>query len=344
MFSFRPLGGVAFAWAAARRTGYLAAASWLFVPVTFALLRVMPGALAWGMVLVIWIKPAIYIAFVLSTIGIVVGRTRRTGVPVLLAAGVVLLLLADFRFGFALGFPGSNSVVAWMGWGIQTPPFFLAAMAAVGTLCVVRGAEEAGGPWQIRLGDLRSYATACALMLLLAAAWGALFGVGIVVPMLSRLAALLRWPFMGVLMHVIAALGPLLLLPIALREWRSAGEPGRQSIWFRTVAVAAIVMCAAGAVSALVMFAHWIAPRGALSAFDAAISVPQRVLSLSAVLAALSLPALLAKMLEEASSPAPAQNMPQPTLGGPAQTSPQRRVGTGSSAAPPVFGRRGQRV
>jgi hypothetical protein len=92
------------------------------------------------------------------------------------------------------------------------------------------------------------------------------------------------------------------------------------------------------------MFAHWIAPRGALSAFDAAISVPQRVLSLSAVLAALSLPALLAKMLEEASSPAPAQDMPQPTLGGPAQTSPQRRVGTGSSAAPPVFGRRGQRV
>ena len=102
---------------------FAAAAGWvnaLFVGITFAFPFLLYGLLsisgcrstggacgALGLVLAIWIKPMIYIAYVLSFLGLAARRLRDAGLPAALAFGLFVLMLSDVQWGMVMGAPWS---------------------------------------------------------------------------------------------------------------------------------------------------------------------------------------------------------------------------------------------
>jgi hypothetical protein len=141
---------------------------------------------------------------------------------------------------------------------------------------------------------------------------------------------LLMWP--GLLA---ASLAPLLLAPLAIREWRAAGRVGRRDAWFTVVVVGAAILAVTSAANTVHLVSGWIDP--ALGEALARNSpVPWGLLNYAAFLAALTAPMIIGKMLEGGSSGSNStgsQPMPPP---GAHPTWPVR------TAVRTAFGRRGR--
>jgi hypothetical protein len=282
----------------------LLAACLLFTPAVLALTliydcTVMDGpCFVASYFMVLWVKPIIYGLFVLSFIGIGIGRARDSGVPLWLATGLILLLFADLRFGISLGFATGRNAALMGFWGEPVGRYFLPAQAVIGTLCVLRSAREAPEPWQVRLGPMSTFAVPGTAVLLAAAIAGALEAAVPYVPLLgSFLLALPLWSTVGAVLSIAVALTPWLLLPIAAQEWRKAGAPGEGSIWHRAVMVVAALLCVAGVLHAITGLRLWIAP-DAMRGFREMMAIPLNVLNLVTLIGAFALPALIARMLE----------------------------------------------
>jgi hypothetical protein len=295
------LSGREFALAAALRLGAFAVALILFTPIVLSLRIVFDcsdtsGACYTGALFMLyWVKPAIYLAFVLSFANILAGRAREAGLPAWIALGVLALLLADLQFGIALGLATGPNLALRGFWGNPVSRTFLPAMAAIGTLCLLRGGAAASQSWRQRLGGLAIYAEVLVAILLAAAARGLIEAAAAYMPGLRGLVGALD----GIErpLALVLSLAPLLLAPIALREWRKAGEPGRGGAWVWPVLGAAALIGLASVLAALTVLAGWIGPQGLTGSLRVG-SVPVNVLNLAALLAAFALPALLAKLLE----------------------------------------------
>ena len=134
------------------------------------------GALS--LVLSLFAKPAIYIVFVLSFIGITMRRLRDAGIPVWIVVALPLLFLADLSFAMAFGAPWTVGFVMGMP-GLMLPKFMLTALACIVFLSVVPGSD--GGMDDRRWG-LVGIAALCLLLVVTAYAMLAL------VPVVSAIA------------------------------------------------------------------------------------------------------------------------------------------------------------
>jgi hypothetical protein len=303
MFSLKPLSGCDFAWAAAIRNGAYLAACLLFTPAVMGLTLIydctrMDGpCFAALFFMVQWLKPVVYGLFILSFIGIVIGRAHHAGLPLVVALGIVLLLFADMRFGITLGFATGANLALVGFWGGAEPRFFLAAFAGIATLCVLRPASAAPEPWPIRLGTLAHYGVAVVAALLVAAAWGGLESARTYLSFVGAIVDIVPlWSGIGRLLGIVACLGPPLLLPIAVQEWRKAGAPGEGGRWHRAASVSAVLVCVAAILYAVTAVLLWLAPDWTL-ALARMVAIPVNAFNLVALLAAFALPALIAKML-----------------------------------------------
>lgn len=95
------------------------------------------GALA--LVIGVYVKPIIVIAFVASLFGVAIRRMRDLGVPGLVGLFVPLLLLFDWQFLTIVGAPWSVGFV--LGGPGGPPYFFLSALACMTVLCCLASGE-----------------------------------------------------------------------------------------------------------------------------------------------------------------------------------------------------------
>ena len=130
---------------------FAAAAGWvnaLFVGVTIAFPFLLYGLLsisgcrstggacgALGLVLAIWIKPMIYLAYVLSFLGLAARRLRDASLPAALAFGLFVLMLSDLQWGIVMGAPWSVGFATGYGGGL--PLSLMAGLACVGALSLL---------------------------------------------------------------------------------------------------------------------------------------------------------------------------------------------------------------
>jgi uncharacterized membrane protein YhaH (DUF805 family) len=121
------------------------------------------GAL--GLVVAIYFKPVIYLAFVVSFVGITVRRVRDLSLPVALAAILPILMLGDAMFGVAMGAPWSVGFA--LGASGQWPRFLFASLLCIAFLCLLPATDKPGSEnrWGV--------SGAVALGLLIAACIGA---------------------------------------------------------------------------------------------------------------------------------------------------------------------------
>ena len=215
----------------------------------------------------------------------------------------------------------------------EEPRALLTALAGVGALSVLQ--RSADPPtWQSRLSALGTFAVAAVAVLFVAGALGALLKLGPFLPGLRSLTyGMMRWQLIVQPLNLVVVLGPVLLAAIAIGEWRRAGEPGIGGPWFQAVVAAVIVLCAACVLSAALAVLAWISPGTALAIMKAG-TIPLRVINLAALLSALSLPALIAKMLESGSTVgARAPSGPPPPTGA-GRASMRSTASKGGPAAP----------
>jgi uncharacterized membrane protein YhaH (DUF805 family) len=98
-----------YAWAAGLRIAMFAAFTVAFPVLLSAFISLgtdVRGAGAFAFVVAIVVKPTAYLVFVLSLLGISVRRLRAAGLPVALAAIIVLLMLGNTAFAVVFAAPG----------------------------------------------------------------------------------------------------------------------------------------------------------------------------------------------------------------------------------------------
>ena len=342
MFSFKPLSGCELGRAVCNRVLIL-------LGVTFALRLLVPfigplsicsptditcRILLMAIVVPLYSKGVIFLLFALSFLNITVGRLRDAGLPWMFAGAVPLLLFADLRFGIAFQGPWKTEMTyALSGDSAQ---FMIAAFSCLAALCVVGKQREPAQAWRARFGGLARLASGTVVALTLAGVVGLLLLAALTYP--SFLAAMLRsksllflvWP--GLLA---ASLAPLLLAPIAVRAWRDAGSVGQGDTWFPVVVVATAILLVTSAANTTHLVSGWIDPALA-KALAHNSPVPWGLLNYAALLAGLTAPMFISRMLEKGPSGSGSTGS-QPTP--PPGSQPTWQVRRASKAA---FGRRGR--
>ena len=325
---------------------FACAAGWvnlLFVLITLAFPYLLYGLLsisgcqrtggacgALGLVLSIYIKPLIYLAYVLSFLGLAIRRLRDAGLPALLAFGLLVLMLGDIQWGMVASAPWSVAFVTGYGGGF--PHALMAGLACVAALSMLPA-------WSSETGGAERRALHPAVLVLL----GLLMVVAItsvvtVVTMMSG--GLLPWmrllysgPFAILLAfgRVAVAATPLVIAILCIREWFAMGRPGVGSAWGGAMAVCVAAIAVGSVVAAFL--SGW-----------TSMSMLLRIRGIWQVSAGLlnwtALPELLALLV----LPWLLRFMPSASTGAPVPpAAPPRRMPP-SGPAPPVraaFGRRG---
>lgn len=106
------------------------------------------GAIA--LVVYFFLKPIIYLLFVLSFIRITVRRFRDLRLPAAIAIILPLLMLGDVMFGITMGAHWGVGFV--LGAGPQWPRYLFAALVCIAFLCLVPAdptGEERAGRWGV---------------------------------------------------------------------------------------------------------------------------------------------------------------------------------------------------
>jgi hypothetical protein len=253
-----------------------------------------------AIVVPLYSKGVIFLLFALSFLNISVGRLRDAGLPWMLAGAVPLLLFADLRFGIAFQGPWKTEMTYALSG--DSARFMIAAFSCLAALCVVGTRREHAQAWRARFGGLARLASGTVVALTLAGIVGLLLLAALFYP--SFLAVMLRtksllflvWP--GLLA---ASLAPLLLAPVAVRAWREAGCVGQGNAWFPLVVVATAILLVTSAANTIHLVSGWIDPALA-KALAHSSPVPWGLLNYAALLAALSAPMLMARMLEKGPS------------------------------------------
>jgi uncharacterized membrane protein YhaH (DUF805 family) len=226
----------------------------LFVGITLAFPFLLTGLLslsgcqsvggacgALGLVLAIWIKPMIYVAYVSSFLGLAMRRLRDAGLPVALALGLLVLMLGDVQWSIVAGAPWSVAFATGFTGGF--PRSLMAGLACVAALSMLPALVPGPG------GDGRRTLSAPAVILL-----GLLMVVAIaslITLLTSMFGGMLAWsrllnsgPFS--LIHTPAQLAvtaaPLVIAALCYREWVARGRPGAGSPWAAAVAVSVVVI------------------------------------------------------------------------------------------------------
>jgi uncharacterized membrane protein YhaH (DUF805 family) len=307
VFSFKPLSGGQFGRAVCNRVLIL-------LGVNFALRFLAPAvgplaicsttsisckALLMAIAVPLYSKWFIVLLFALSFLNITVGRLRDAGLPWILAGVVPVLLFADLRFGIAfLGPWKSEMTYALSG---DSARFLIAGFSCLAALCVMGKRGEPAQAWRARFGGLARLASGTMMALALAGVVGLLLLAALVYP--SFLAAMLRSKFLFLVWPglLAASLAPLLLAPIAVREWRQAGSVGQADGWFPVVVIGAAILVVTSAANTVHLVLGWIDPALAKALADNS-PVPWGLLNYAAFLAALTAPMIIGKMIEKGPS------------------------------------------
>ena len=258
---------------------FATAAGWvnaLFVGITIAFPFLLYGLLsisgcqsvggacgALGLVLAIWIKPMIYVAYVFSFLGLAARRLRDAGLPAVLALGLIVLMLGDVQWSIVAGAPWSVAFATGFDGGL--PRSLMASLACVAALSML----PALAPGADGVGDRRRLGTSALILI------GLLMVVAVaslVTLLTSMFGGLLTWSRLlnsGAfsLIHSPArpavAATPLLIAALCYREWMAIGRPGAGSPWTAGVAVCVVVIVIGSAIGTV--FDGWVALAQALA-------------------------------------------------------------------------------
>ncbi len=258
---------------------FAAAAGWvnaLFVGVTIAFpfllywllsisgcQRVGGACGALGLVLAIYIKPMIYIAYVLSFLGLAWRRLRDAGLPSVLALGLFVLMLSDVQWGLVMGSPWSVGFATGFRGGF--PRALMAGLACVAALSMLP-AWGSGGSHAVAGEDGRRTLSPAAmglivLMMIVAVASLITIATTMFGGMIVWYRLLYAGPFSFI--HQPASLAvaatPLLIVPLCYREWLAMGRPGNGSPWAAAIAVCVAIIAVGSAVGVVLGAWTWVA-------------------------------------------------------------------------------------
>jgi uncharacterized membrane protein YhaH (DUF805 family) len=264
------------------------------------------GAL--GLVLAIWIKPMIYVAYVFAFLGLSARRLSDAGLPTVLALGLIVLMLGDIQWSIVAGAPWSVAFATGFTGGF--PRSLMAGLACIAALSMLPtmapgtggGADRRtlGAPALILLALLLVVAVS-SLVTLLTSMFGGLLTW-------SRLLHSAPFSLIHTPAHFAVVATPLVVAALCYREWVGMGRPGAGSPWAAAVAVC-VAIIAVGSVAGTVLDA-WLALTQLLGLRG---QWPTNVIfnwtALAELLALLVLPWLLRSM---PSAPSPAREEPRP--------------------------------